>query len=187
MSNLVSTFNTEKTMQPSIDDWVKENLRYDSETGHFWWLKHSTSSKRRDINSPAGCNSDGYLKVDVCLFDYRSTVKLHRAAWFLFHGVWPKDQVDHINNVRDDNRIVNLREATSAENGGNQKVRESGSSKYKGVCWDKQVCKWRAQIMVNCKQIYLGCYHNEKEAALAYNKAALEYFREYAKINVVTP
>jgi hypothetical protein len=111
----------------------------------------------------------------------------HRLAWFLYHGVWPKEQVDHINNVRDDNRILNLREATSFENQCNRKPQVGCSSKYKGVSYKKQDCKWQAQIQINYKNIYLGLYHNEEEAALAYNKAALEHFGEYAKINDVTP
>ena len=187
MSNLVSTFNTEKTMQPSIDDWVKENLRYDPETGHIWWVKQNVGSgPRRNLNQPAGCKEQGYLIVTINVIK-KSTIRAHRVAWFLYHGTWPKDQIDHINNVRNDNRIVNLREATHAQNQANQKIQVGGTSQYKGVCWHKKHKKWQARVMVNYKRIYLGYYDNEKEAALAYNKAALELFGEYAKINEITP
>lgn len=188
MSNLASTSNTEKTMQPSIDDWVKENLRYDPETGFLWWTKQNVGSgPRRDLNRPAGNNSGGYLSVPIRFPDYRVTLYLHRVAWFLYHGVWPKDQIDHINNVRNDNRIVNLREATCAENQSNRKICGGGTSRHKGVSLFERGCKWRAQISVNSKTIHLGLYNNEEEAALAYNKAALEYFGEFAKINVLEP
>ncbi|CAB4240509.1 putative NHN endonuclease [uncultured Caudovirales phage] len=169
------------------EDWIKQNLRYDPDTGHLWWIKQNvTGTRPRDLNRPAGRNSHCYLMVDINV-NKRETIKLHRVAWFLYHGVWPKDEIDHINNIRDDNRIVNLREATHAENLSNQKPRVDGSSKYKGVSWDKQNCKWRASVMVDYKQINLGRYHKEEEAALAYNKAALEYFGEFAKINDLTP
>jgi hypothetical protein len=188
MSNLVSTSNTEKIMQPSIDDWVKENLRYDPETGHIWWIKQNVGSgSRRNLNRPAGSNSAGYLFVTINFPDYRITLYLHRVAWFFYYGVWPKDQVDHINNNRSDNRIVNLREATAFQNQANRKIQMGGSSKYKGVSWFKQSCKWEAYIEVNRKKIHLGYYHKEEEAALTYNKAALERFGEFAKINIIEP
>lgn len=170
-----------KEVTKEEEDFIKENLLYDFETGYLWWNKHGFG---RQFDKPAGClNKVGYIQVRVKSVAYAA----HRVAWFLFYGMWPKDQIDHINNVRDDNRIVNLREATSTENHGNMKVRKGGTSKYKGVCWHKQLCKWNVRIMLNYKQIHLGCYDNEEEAALAYNKAALEYFGEYAKINDVTP
>ena len=177
-----------REMTKEDEAWIKDNLRYDPQTGLLWWTKLGTSSgPRRDLNYPAGRNKDGYLMIDLNTNNIKSTTRLHRVAWFLHYDVWPKKYLDHINNVRDDNRIVNLREATSFENQGNQKVREGGSSRYKGVSWNKKSCKWVAQIRKNSKVIHLGYYHNEEEAALTYNKAALEYFGEYAKINEITP
>ena len=163
------------------EDWIKQNLRYDSDTGFLWWAERGVG---RQFDEPAGClTKDAYIQIRNRFIIY----KAHRLAWFLYYGVWPKDQIDHINNIRDDNRIVNLREATNAENNGNMKIREGGTSQYKGVCWHKPCSKWSAQIVVNYKKIHLGLYHNEEEAALSYNKAALEHFGEYAKINDVTP
>lgn len=169
------------------EDWVKDNLRYDPETGYLWWTKQNVNGTRRDLSRPAGSsNKRGYSTLTINVIK-RQTINSHRVAWFLYHGVWPKDQIDHINNIRGDNRIVNLREATNVQNSCNQKVREGGSSRYKGVSWNKKSCKWVAQIRRNNKVIHLGLYHNEEEAALTYNKAALEYFGEYAKINEITP
>jgi len=185
MSNLVSTSNMEKIIQPSIDDWVKENLDYYPDTGNLWWIKRGAG---RQFDKPVGClGRKGYIVVGCQHNGVFKQSRAHRIAWFLYHGVWPKDQIDHINNIRHDNRIVNLREATGFENQGNQKVRVGGSSKYKGVHWNKEAKKWHSQIQLKGKVSYLGHYDNEEEAALAYNKAALEYFGEYAKINDVTP
>jgi hypothetical protein len=168
------------------EGFLKDNLRYDPDTGFLWWTKRV---RGRPFDKPAGClaKTTGYVRVGSTKQGILTLYAAHRLAWFLYHGVWPKDQIDHINNVRDDNRIVNLREATSSENQGNRKFREGGASKYKGVSWKKPLCKWFAQIMISNKSIHLGYYDNEKEAALAYNKAALEHFGEYAKINVIEP
>ena len=168
------------------EDWFKDNFRYDPDTGHLWWTKRVG---RRPFDKPAGCldKTTGYIRVSYKRQGILTQYRAHRLAWFLYHGVWPKDQVDHINNVRDDNRIVNLREATGSENQGNRKIQVGCSSKYKGVRWSKPAKKWVARIMVNYKAIHIGCYDSEQEAALAYNKAALEYFGEYAKINVIKP
>jgi hypothetical protein len=177
-----------KEITKENEDWIKENLKYDPDTGHLWWIKQNVTGPQRDLSRPAGHNSRGYLLVHI-KYDGRgdNTIRLHRVAWFLYYGVWPKNHIDHINNIRDDNRIINLREATRFENQANQKIQMGGSSKYKGVSWHKQHCKWYARVRVKNKTIYLGMYHNEEEAALAYNKAALEYFGEFAKINVIEP
>ena len=168
--------------------WVKDNLRYDPDAGHLWWIKQNNNFGKggplRDLNRPAGHNTDGYLNVRINIIK-PTKIGLHRVAWFLYHGVWPNDKIDHVNNVRNDNRIINLREATDVQNQGNRKIQVGGTSQYKGVSRFKQTCKWRADIKINHKQTYLGLYDNEEEAALAYNKAALEYFGEYAKINLI--
>jgi hypothetical protein len=167
------------------EDFIKDNLRYDPETGYLWWTKRASG---RSLDKPAGgFNQIGYIVISRRDAGVKRNYFAHRLAWFIYHGIWPKEQVDHINNVKDDNRIVNLREATGSENQANQKPQVGCSSRYKGVYWNKQICHWRAKIKVNKKPIHLGCYDNEEEAALAYNKAALEHFGEYAKINDVTP
>jgi len=168
------------------EDFIKENLRYDPDTGHLWWTKRF---RGRPFDRPAG-NLDktvGYIRISYKIKGILKQHKAHRLAWFLYYGVWPKNQIDHINNFRDDNRVLNLREATNFENQANQKIRKGGTSKYKGVSWDKKHSFWVAMVMLNYKNIFLGYYPDEEEAALAYNKAALEYFGEFAKINDITP
>jgi hypothetical protein len=120
-------------MQPSIDDWVKENLRYDPETGYLWWTKQNLGSGTpKNLHKPAGClYNHGYISVESSHKGIRFRYYAHRLAWFLYYGVWPKNDIDHINNVRDDNRLENLREATRSENSGNQKVREGGPQNIK--------------------------------------------------------
>ena len=90
--------------------------------------------------------------------------------------------VDHINMNGLDNRRVNLRVATRSQNMANSRSR-GGSSQYKGVCWRKDTLKWQASIKINYKQINLGSYADEVQAALAYDRAARHYFGEFARLN----
>lgn len=92
-------------------------------------------------------------------------------------------QIDHINGNRLDNRKENLRLCNNAENNRNKLKSKKGSSKYKGVCWHKASKKWKASITVNYKSIHLGYFSIEKDAAKAYNEAAINFFKEFALLN----
>lgn len=95
--------------------------------------------------------------------------------------------VDHANRNSLDNRKCNLRLATRSQNMGNR-ISRIGASKYKGVHWRPSMSKWRAQITAGAKgdkQLKLGNFDTEDEAALAYNAAALEKWGEYAFLNEV--
>lgn len=91
--------------------------------------------------------------------------------------------VDHINGDRLDNRRENLRLCTHAQNGRNRKPTPGGSSKYKGVKWDRRAKKWRATIKINRKEYHLGYFTSETEAALAYDRGALKHHKEFARTN----
>lgn len=99
----------------------------------------------------------------------------------------PKNkQVDHINGNTLDNRFCNLRICDQSENKRNRiGWYKKTSSKHKGVCWDKARGKWLAKIRLNHKQINLGRFKTEKEAAMVYNEAALKYHGEFARLNVL--
>ncbi len=90
--------------------------------------------------------------------------------------------IDHKNMNGLDNRKCNLRICTHSQNGMNREG-QGGSSIYKGVCWNNNYQKWRAQIKLNYKLIHLGDFNNEIEAAKAYNVAAKKYFGEFAWLN----
>jgi len=97
----------------------------------------------------------------------------------------PSDMlVDHINGNTLDNRKINLRLANKRTNAQNMRPNKNTTSKYKGVCWSSNRNKWRANIFYK-KQIYIGRFNLEKDAALAYNKSALQYFGEYARLNKI--
>jgi hypothetical protein len=90
------------------------------------------------------------------------------------------DHIDHdpLNNVRN-----NLRVATNSQNHANGLKCREGSSRFKGVSREQGSNKWHACICYNYKTIHLGAFTSEIKAAIAYDLAALKYFREFSKLN----
>ena len=91
--------------------------------------------------------------------------------------------VDHIDGNTLNNHWENLRWATCSENNRNRAKRVNATSSYYGVCWHKAAGKWNAQIEIEGKRTNLGFYTDEKEAAQVFNKAAIEHYGEFARLN----
>ena len=135
---------------------------YNQETGIFT-RKLSTSNVKS--GTVAGYkNNDGYIKISI---NYKSYLA-HRLAWIYVYGKLSKECIDHINGIKDDNRISNLREASRQENNFNRKKSTKSSSDYKGVTWNKRDKKWRAQCTFNKKVIQIGSFDNAEKASEAY-------------------
>jgi len=109
----------------------------------------------------------------------RLTLYMHRQIL----NPRPDQQCDHINGNGIDNRRANLRLCTHTQNCYNMHIDPNHSSRFKGVLWDKERRKWRAEIVVDYKTHYLGRFADEKVAALSYDTAAREYFGEFACVN----
>ena len=143
---------------------VKELLDYNPETGVFT----SRDSRGRGVaGSKAGWVEEaGYRKISLG----GKKVKAHRLAWFVSFGQWPTTDVDHINGIRDDNRISNLRLATRSQNAQNLKKAMSNSRHgFLGV--KKNGNRWNASINLEGEYIYLGCFKTPEIAHSAYLKA----------------
>lgn len=112
----------------------------------------------------------------------KSTTIMHRFILNADKGIY----VDHINGDSLDNRKFNLRTCTNQQNSRNSKKQNNCSSKYKGVCWIKQRNKFLAQICINYKQVFLGYYDDEIEAAKSYDEAARKGFSDFAALNFPT-
>ena len=168
----------QKHMDEICDDSVKEfirvNLSYDPETGHFTWIR--SPSNRVKVGQVAGslCKYRGYRSIRVLGKLYLA----HRLA-FISMGKSVPEYVDHVNGIKDDNRWVNLRGATFSQNQQNKVKQRNNTSGYKGVSWNNSRKKWQAHITVDRKTIYLGLYINPKEAHEAYKKAADNHFGDY--------
>lgn len=153
---------------------LKELLRYCPDTGAFTAAK----SRRglRKVGSAGWVNAQGYRCVSL---DGR-TYLAHRLAWLFVNGEWPLDQIDHINGVRSDNRIANLRASSQRQNMQNTSARSDSSTGLKGV-FPVRSGKWAAQIQANNKVHHLGTFASKEEAFAAYQSAASDLHGEFAR------
>jgi hypothetical protein len=145
-----------------------DDISYDPSTGALTWV----AGLRR--GQTAGClKNDGYRRVTIGGVNYAE----HRLIWFLMTGEWPELQIDHRNGVRDDNRWVNLRQATASQNTANCRKRGPW---LKG-CTRRRNGRFQAQIGVRGERSYLGTFDTEAEAHAAYLEAAKASFAEFAR------
>ena len=106
----------------------------------------------------------------------KSYPPIHHIVWYLNTGEWPKQPLDHIDGDKRNNHPDNLRLTTSKENNrAHRKVSEGASSRYRGVSFNVRYGRWYSCIYVDIKTIHIGTFTCEKEAALAYNYAAIKY------------
>jgi hypothetical protein len=151
---------------------LKELLQYNPDSGIF--VRISGRAKGNITGAP---HSEGYVRIKIEGKLYFS----HRLAWLYVHGSFPHNVIDHINGIRDDNSISNLRDVTQNQNLMNQKLKSNNKSGLKGVSWVKDRRKWRAQIQHNSLVTCLGDFNNKKDAHAAYKKAADMHFGEFAR------
>ena len=105
-----------------------------------------------------------------------------RVAWAIHYGHWPNWEIDHINCLRSDNRISNLRQASRAENVRNTRKYKNNTSGVKGVSFHKSKGKYRAYISVEGKQFNLGYFHALEDAAAAYAVASDDRHGDFGRL-----
>jgi hypothetical protein len=156
-------------------DELTQMLHYDPETGIFTWRISRGSVKAGRVAGTS--HNRGYRQIII----NKRLYLVHRLAWFYVHGEWPPNDVDHINHVRADNRISNLRLATHSQNQANMHTRRRGVG-LKGVSWDKERRMWLAQLFAMGKRRLAARFKTEEEAHTAYMEAARLHFGEFACI-----
>lgn len=151
---------------------LRELVRYDPEIGTFMRLVRTSNNKIGDVADAIHHNR--YRRISVDGKSYWA----HRLAWFYMTGEWPHQQIDHRNGVCDDNRWLNLREATIAENHQNQAARRANNSGLLGVGWDAARKNWIARIKNRGRTTNLGRFADKHAAHAAYlaAKAKLHTF-----------
>ncbi|MEW4959716.1 HNH endonuclease, partial [Enterobacter cloacae subsp. cloacae] len=107
-------------------------------------------------------------------------------AWFYVHGYLPEQEVDHINRIRSDNRIENLRLATRSENAKNKEKSKANTSGFKGVSQQKKTGNWVAHIRLNGKNKHLGTFRSPERASIAYRIASHFHHKEFSPKYEVT-
>jgi hypothetical protein len=152
---------------------LKELYVYDNETGIF---TAKVKTKKHDENDIAGWyETKGYLNITIDGKSY----KAHRLAWLYVYGCMPSHQIDHINHVRDDNRLCNLREATHTENMQNSTGKRLKNGFPKGAWWDKRKQKWKTTCQVDGIVHQLGFYESQEEALKVYREFAKNHHGEF--------
>jgi hypothetical protein len=144
---------------------LKEVLDYNPETGIFTYKVSRVSNKS---GTPAGCLDHKYLRVRID----NKLYYCHRLAWLYMTGKFPALFIDHIDNIQSNNKWLNLRECSNAENLRNTKLPSHNTSGAKGVRWSKACNKWVARCRVNYKDIHIGLFANKDDAIKARNDYA---------------
>ena len=151
---------------------LKENFKYDPENGELFWVKQS-KFKNRDLTKAISCKDRyGYISVCTNLSGKAKNYRVHRLIWVYVYGQ-VDNEIDHINGLKHDNRLCNLREVTHQQNMMNKSS--------KGIYLSKNRKKWIASINCNGQRKYIGVFPTLEEASKAYKNAAKENFKEFAR------
>lgn len=155
--------NTELTQER-----LKSLLRYDPDTGNFKWIVHhgGNATIGRIAGTVAICGRI-YIKIDD------KSYQAHRLAFLFMNGEFPSDQIDHIDRDPTNNKWVNLRTCSRAENGQNRVANKTNRSGLLGVSHHGNA--WCAEIKVNKKRIYLGRFADPKQAHEVYLAAKAKF------------
>lgn len=158
------------------EDQLRDILDYNKFTGLFTW---KISPHRGIIVGQSAGSLDkgtGYTRIQY----KRKTYLCHRLAWTYEYNKIPENYlIDHINGQRDDNRIVNLRLCTHAENQKNRKIQSNNVSGYKGVHWNKKRKKWRVQVQVSKDKSFTHYHEKIEQAVEDYRNICKKYHGEF--------
>lgn len=147
---------------------------FDYRDGYLYW-KVRPSNRVKVGDKACTLRRDGYSHIMIKGVRY-----LNHRLIFLMHKGYLPDYLDHINGIRSDNHIENLRESSSSENSSNRCMRNDNTSGHKGVSWSNHHNKWRVQVNVHGKAVFRKCYEDLELAILVAEEARLKYHGEFA-------
>lgn len=165
-------------MNPVDQDWLQRlraALAYNQETGEFRWkVRRSANAKAGSVAGSTDSSGHRQIKFET------KTYLAHRLAWVMTHGRWPEMEIDHVNRDRTDNRLINLRECSHAENSKNRNIYASNTSGTTGVHWDRNAKRWIAYIGGGREKRHLGCFSSIEAAAAARSAAEKEVYGDFS-------
>ena len=167
-------------------EYLLECFDYNPETGkltrkerpiyHFKSKRYMDWWNNRYSNKNVGNYKNGYMRTCIEKEEYL----IHRLIWKIHYNEEPPNIIDHINGIKDDNRICNLREANYVENGRNQtKLLKNNTSGHVGVVFDKRTNTWMARIQILGKTVNLGRFKTVEGAVEARRERAKQEFGEF--------
>ena len=144
-------------------DRLREKLHYDPNNGQFHWRRGGHFVGSVKAGQLAGTVvTGGYISIGIDQKYY----KAHRLAWLYVYGVWPSYLVDHIDGDTANNRISNLREATSSQNQVNRRRHRVNKTGFRGVSMRNG--EYYSQPNFNGQRHFLGSFKTAEEAHKAY-------------------
>lgn len=164
---------------------LRQVLDYSPESGVFVWRDRPIKTREDKIfasryaGRPAGClDPDGYvyIRIDGTLY------QAHRLAWLYVHGEWPAFEIDHRDINPSNNAIANLRPSDRITNNQNKARQANNSTGFKGVYFDRRLKRFRAEIRVQKRKLYLGAFKTAEAAHAAYSEAARAHHGEFARV-----
>lgn len=171
---------------------LSEFLSYDEHSGLFTWKKRDRSffkevghwkawnSRFAEKEALTAIHAKGYKCGQI----FSNLYLAHRVAWAIASGSWPNDQIDHINGIKTDNRMINLRCVSNMENHLNMPLRSDNKSGVHGVTFDKRYNMWQSRATSQGKKYHLGYFHDHADAVKARKKieSALGFHENHGRI-----
>lgn len=158
-------------------EYLHSLLDYDIETGIF--TRKLCRARKQKVGDIVGTKHySGYIHIKID----GKTYMAHRLVWIYFFGIEPKHEIDHINGIRDDNRLLNLRECNDYEQAYNKGIYKNNTSGIKGVTYEKSSGKWVVQIRINGKNKKIGRYDCLELAGFIAEESRRKYHLEFARL-----
>lgn len=154
-------------------DDLKRYFNYNAKTGVV--INKITRGNSKKGERSGAIDNRGYLTVSI----NSKMMQIHRLAFLYEKGYLPK-YIDHIDGDKLNNKIDNLRECRQQENCYNRKMSKNNQCGVKGVYWDRGSRSWRAQLSINGKNTYLGCFWEKELAAQVVSIYRLKHHGEFA-------